>query len=242
MVVAEHTGFLANYVTVTDFIAAGGPDNYAWNVVRSEMDDMMFRHAAKCGVEAFDGVKVDSIEFVPSDSPNDLADPDTPNPGRPVSATWSRKDGTSGEIKFDYIVDASGRAGLVSTKYLKNRKTNQGLKNIANWGYWKGASSYGVGTPREGVPFFEALTGTVPTEAFCATLEDSDMFLFRCKWLVLAYTTTQWDYIRWYCPKPRSCHRKEKGPRVTIHTGILQRISQVGPKDLRTPHQRRARD
>ena len=120
----------------------------------------MFKHAGKCGAETFDGVKVNSIEFVPSDIKEDVA-VGTPNPGRPVSASWTRKDdGTSGEIKFDYLVDASGRAGMVSTKYLKNRKTNQGLKNIANWGYWTGADMYGVGTKREGVPFFEALSGT----------------------------------------------------------------------------------
>src|ERR1700743_1382918 len=28
----------------TDFIAAGGPGNYAWNVVRSEADHPMFQH------------------------------------------------------------------------------------------------------------------------------------------------------------------------------------------------------
>ena len=49
-------------------------------------------------------------------------------------------------MRFDYLVDASGRAGLVSTKYLKNRKNNQGLKNLANWGYWKGAGEYAVDT------------------------------------------------------------------------------------------------
>jgi len=45
-------------------------------------------------------------------------------------------------------LDASGRAGLISTKYLENRRYNQGLKNVASWGYWKGASDYGVGTRR----------------------------------------------------------------------------------------------
>ena len=83
----------------------------------------------------------------------------TPDPGRPVSASWSRKDGGSGRINFDYLVDASGRAGIVSTKYLKNRKTNQGLKNIANWGYWKGTADYAPDTPRQGQPLFEALSG-----------------------------------------------------------------------------------
>ena len=86
----------------------------------------------------------------------------TANPGRPVKAKWTSKDdGTSGEIEFDSLVDASGRAGIVSTKYLKNRKHNQGLKNVANWGYWKGAGKYAEGTYREGAPYFEALTGTI---------------------------------------------------------------------------------
>ncbi|KAL8734599.1 MAG: hypothetical protein Q9181_003151 [Wetmoreana brouardii] len=144
---------------VTDFVAAGGPNNYAWNVVRSEADDLMFKHAAKVGATTFDGVKVNNIEFVPSDIPSVHQDADAPSPGRPVSATWScKEDGSSGKITFDYLVDASGRAGIVSTKYLKNRKNNQGLKNIANWAYWKGAGNYGEGTSREGQPFFEALT------------------------------------------------------------------------------------
>lgn len=138
-----------------------GPDSYAWNVVRSESDNLMFQHAGKSGAKIFDGVKVNSIDFIPLDDANAGVSTETAtaNPGRPVSASWSRKDGSSGEIKFDHLVDASGRAGIVTTKYLKNRTFNQDLKNIANWGYWKGAISYGVGTPKEGQPFFEALQG-----------------------------------------------------------------------------------
>lgn len=143
----------------TDFIAHGGAGNHSWNVVRSEADELMFRHAGKCGAQIFDGVKVNSIEFIPSNTPNATLESGGIDPGRPVSASWSRKDGSSGQIKFDYLVDASGRAGLVSTKYLKNRKNNQGLKNIANWGYWQGSGEYGMDTPRQGQPLFEALSG-----------------------------------------------------------------------------------
>lgn len=141
----------------TDFIAAGGPGNYAWNVVRSEADHLMFQHAGKSGAKIFDQVRVSSLEFTNSDM--NLPDPETPNPGRPIAALWNHKtDGSSGTIKFDYLVDASGRFGLMSTKYLKNRKFNQGLKNIANWSYWKNAGTYAEGTQREGQPFFEALS------------------------------------------------------------------------------------
>lgn len=120
--------------------------------MRSEADDLMFRHAGKCGARIFDGVRVSSVAFT-SESTG-------PQTERPVSATWTRKsDGATGTIAFEYIVDASGRAGLLCTKYLKNRTYNQGLKNVASWGYWTGSGAYAEGTPRANSPFFEALHG-----------------------------------------------------------------------------------
>ncbi|KAM0810163.1 putative Tryptophan 2-halogenase [Seiridium cardinale] len=139
----------------TDFLATGGPNNHSWNVVRSEADEILFRHAAKCGAQTFEGIKVTGVEF---STANGTADDDSFGVGRPVAASWSKKeDGTSGTIKFDYIVDASGRVGLLSTKYLKNRTYNMALKNVANWAYYKGAGLYGEGTKRADAPFFEAL-------------------------------------------------------------------------------------
>lgn len=66
--------------------------------------------------------------------------------------------GGSGEIGFDFLVDATGRAGLMSTKYLKNRKFNETLKNVAVWGYWRCTGMYRQGTDRENAPWFEALS------------------------------------------------------------------------------------
>ncbi|RFU29750.1 hypothetical protein B7463_g6563, partial [Scytalidium lignicola] len=141
----------------TDFIAVGGPNNYAWNVVRSEADNLMFQHASKSGAKIFDGVQVKSIAF--EDAPTPTGDTvENLNPGRPVKAVYTIKETqVTGEISFDYIVDASGRMGLLSTKYMKNRRYNQGLKNVASWGYWEGTGAYEVGTHRENSPFFEAL-------------------------------------------------------------------------------------
>ncbi|KAJ7724282.1 putative halogenase [Mycena olivaceomarginata] len=65
----------------------------AWNVVRSEFDEILLRHAAESGA-----------------------------------------------------------------KYLRNRKFNKNLKNIAFWAYWTGAGTYEPGTRRENAPWFEALT------------------------------------------------------------------------------------
>ncbi len=43
-----------------------------------------------------------------------------------------------GEISFDYLVDASGRAGVVAMRYLKNRHYHNAFQNVAIWGYWEG--------------------------------------------------------------------------------------------------------
>ncbi|KAF3933287.1 hypothetical protein ABW20_dc0102475 [Dactylellina cionopaga] len=133
----------------TDFVALD-PLGHAWNVIRSEADQIIFQHAGAMGAHIFDAVKVTAIQFH-VDGGSDLS------LGRPTSANWTRKDGKSGTISFDYLVDASGRNGLLSTKYLKNRIFNENLKNIASWGYWKGGRVYAIGTAREGAPFFEAL-------------------------------------------------------------------------------------
>ncbi|KAL7940698.1 hypothetical protein V8C42DRAFT_349293 [Trichoderma barbatum] len=151
------TGKKAAY---TDFGATLGPGGFSWNVVRSEADDLMFRHAAVCGARVFDGTKVDSLAFEPYSHDGFTAEARLANPGRPVSATWSRKDGSAGTIEFEYVVDASGRNGLMSTMYMKNRRFNERLKNIANWAYWKGAKRYNVGEKNENSPFFEALQDT----------------------------------------------------------------------------------
>lgn len=107
-------------------------------------------------MKTFDATKVDGIQFEPGTATDS-------HPGRPVSVTWTQRseDGSAkkGSVAFKYLIDASGRSGLLSTRYLKNRKFNEGLKNIANWGYWKGGDRYGQGTYKEGAPFFEALGG-----------------------------------------------------------------------------------
>jgi flavine halogenase len=150
------------HVAYTNFVAEHGEHGYAWNVVRSEADEILFRHAGNCGAHIFDETKVDSISFAPPHESNHDFPIDGKLPGhlgRPKKAMWTRKDGTKGEVSFEYLIDASGRQGIVSTKYLKNRKFNESLKNLALWSYFKGAGTYGVGTEREGQPFFEGLVG-----------------------------------------------------------------------------------
>ncbi|KAJ7790794.1 putative halogenase [Mycena olivaceomarginata] len=129
----------------TDFISSD-PNKAAWNVVRSEFDEILLRHAAESGACVCEGVQVTGITFSSDDE------------RRPVSASWKSDMGSKGEVRFQWLVDASGRTGLMSSKYLRNRKFNKNLKNIAFWTYWTGAGTYEPGTRRENAPWFEALT------------------------------------------------------------------------------------
>lgn len=81
--------------------------------------------------------------------------------GRPTSVKWENvvDNEVTGTLSFDYLIDATGREGLIAQKYLKHRTINTSLRNIACWGYWKGAGVYGAGTNRENAPWFEAHTG-----------------------------------------------------------------------------------
>ncbi|KAJ5369519.1 FAD/NAD(P)-binding domain-containing protein [Penicillium cosmopolitanum] len=124
----------------TDFLAAGGAGNHAFNVIRSEADQILFTHAGDCGAKIFDKTKVTAVDFENKHTePEGVAEGTTKSLGRPVSASWSQKEsGASGTIRFKYLVDASGRAGL----------------SVATWGYWESAAVHG---PGEGDPFFEAI-------------------------------------------------------------------------------------
>lgn len=116
--------------------------------VRSEFDELLLRHASKCGTTVFEETRVTEVQF------------EGEGHGRPVSATWKNTgNGMEGSISFDYLVDASGRNGIISTKYLKNRRFNQALNNVACWAYWEGTNSYMPGTTRENAVWVEALDG-----------------------------------------------------------------------------------
>lgn len=100
-------------------------DASSWQVNRAEFDNELLEHAREQGVVVNECANVRSIEFEGK---------------RPVSAQWSSGSdrGASRTSRFDFLIDASGRAGIVSTKYLKNRSQHEIFQNVAIWGYWKG--------------------------------------------------------------------------------------------------------
>jgi flavin-dependent dehydrogenase len=104
-------------------------------------------HAEITGAQVFQSTKVASLNF---------------SGERPISAEWTHGPSSqSGTITFDYLVDASGRAGLMSSRYLKNRRFNDTLKNVAMWTYWQDADLSASSDRAEGAIYNEALTGKV---------------------------------------------------------------------------------
>ena len=108
---------------VLDFAPLRHP--YSFQVVRSEFDQLLLEHAKSQGVKVFEGVEIRNLCF---------------DGERPRSASWSQVVGGSdtGDISFDYLVDASGRSGVMATHYLKNRHYHNAFQNVALWGYWTG--------------------------------------------------------------------------------------------------------
>jgi flavin-dependent dehydrogenase len=65
----------------------------------------MLRYAARCGAKVIEETKVTEIEFK-----------GTGDAAQPIAALWKNKAGETGKITFDFVVDASGRNGLISNK------------------------------------------------------------------------------------------------------------------------------
>ena len=113
-----------------NFGELSGSRTYAFQVIRSEFDQMMLEHAKSQGVKVYEGVEVAEIQF---------------EGDRPVSADWAVSEGgngtgaAQGRIAFDVLIDASGRNSLMATRYLRNRRFHEVFQNVAIWAYWEDA-------------------------------------------------------------------------------------------------------
>lgn len=110
-----------------DWSVIFGPGVRSWQVDRDDFDHVLLNNAVKQGADVIQGAAVKRVLF------NDE--------GRAVAAEWADPD--TGEIRtteFDYVVDASGRAGLIPSQHFKHRVPNETFKNVAIWGYWQGGS------------------------------------------------------------------------------------------------------
>ena len=130
-----------------NFGELAGDHTYSFQVVRSEFDHLLLQHAESQGVKVFQGVEVRSINFE-DERPRSVT--------YFINANGNGSAGASGEITFDYLIDASGRNGLMATRVLRSRRYHDVFKNIALWGYWKNTDRMATG--REG----DIAVGSIP--------------------------------------------------------------------------------
>jgi len=100
---------------------------YSFQVVRSEFDAILLDHARDCGARVCEETMVQDVEV---------------RDGRPVGATLRSRSGAVEQLAFDYMVDATGQAGLLSTRYFGKRTEELAFANIAVGGYFRGAKPY----------------------------------------------------------------------------------------------------
>jgi len=82
--------------------------DHAYQVRRSEFDEILFRHAAKCGADAREKVRVREVN---------LGDD-----GSPLSVTATDEAGNELSFKPQFIVDATGRDTFLGNRLKKKRK------------------------------------------------------------------------------------------------------------------------
>jgi flavin-dependent dehydrogenase len=97
--------------------------SHAFQVVRSEFDDLLLRHAERQGARVEEETEVSRVEFGSVEG------------GR---VHW-RHCGSSddGVTEFRHLIDASGRYGLLSNHHARTRRHLSGFENVAVWTYWK---------------------------------------------------------------------------------------------------------
>src|SRR5579863_7600653 len=128
---------------VLDFAPLRYP--YSFQVDRAEFDHLLLEHAKSQGVKVFEGTEIRSLSF-DGNRPRSaawsqaiLADPQSESDNSVADSHYiSVGGGETGEISFEYLVDASGRAGVMAMHYLKNRHYHNAFQNVAIWGYWTG--------------------------------------------------------------------------------------------------------
>jgi flavin-dependent dehydrogenase len=113
-----------------------GPEVYSWQVDRAEFDRLLLENARDQGVEVIEGATVKEVVF---------------DGVRPAGLSWVRQGTTTPTVEHgDFLVDASGRAGLLSTRYHRDRTPHDVFRNVAIWGYWQGGKTL-PGSPEGGL-------------------------------------------------------------------------------------------
>lgn len=109
---------------VIDWTSQFGPTVRSWQVDRDDFDSVLLDHAGESGAEVVQGAHVHRVVF---------------EGDRATGVEWTAPGDTAKRISLaDFVLDASGRAGLISAQHFNNRQPHEIFRNVAIWGYWEG--------------------------------------------------------------------------------------------------------
>ncbi|MBO9515583.1 MAG: tryptophan 7-halogenase [Variovorax sp.] len=112
-----------DYRSYVDFSEGWDPEKgSAWQVRRSDLDEVLFRHAAREGAVTLEGARVRQVDF--------------DDGGATVQATLD--DGSRRSWRARFVVDASGRDTVLANKF-KSKQKNPDHNSTALFGHFRGA-------------------------------------------------------------------------------------------------------
>ena len=112
-----------DYRSHVDFSEGWDPSkDSAWQVRRSELDELLFRHAAREGALTIEGAKVRQVDF--------------DDAGATVHAALD--DGSARRWRARFVVDASGRDTLLASKF-RSKQKNPEHNSTALFGHFRNA-------------------------------------------------------------------------------------------------------
>lgn len=105
-----------------------GPWKHAYQVVRSQFDDMLLRHARRLGATVYEETRVVDFDF---------------DGERCVGVTYQRNGAGEPSVKAraKLVIDASGQSHLLARR-LNLLEWDESLKNVAVWAYFDGLDFY----------------------------------------------------------------------------------------------------
>jgi flavin-dependent dehydrogenase len=100
---------------------------FAYQVRRSQFDEILFRRAARAGAQAIEGCRAREVVFLPD--------------GAGVQVHAAMEDGHSESWQARFLIDASGRDTFLGTR-LQAKRRNTKHSSAALYGHFRGARRY----------------------------------------------------------------------------------------------------
>lgn len=124
-----------------------GIKDYTFHVERADFDKLLLDHASELGVEVFQPATVKEVLF----------------DGERATGVIVEQDGATRQLDARFIVDASGRAGVLAHR-IGERIFDSVIRNLAVYGYWTNAEidpEYNVGWNPAAISVISAPEGWV---------------------------------------------------------------------------------